>query len=85
MMEKPEWFMCEFCLWWEKGDTREICIVATRNLGFEMRPRNDYYCNEWTCRRCWQAWDAEDFADDYETRQFWFVDHSWCKPARIGE
>jgi hypothetical protein len=66
MTKMPLWFGCKNCLFYRVHSS--MCVY----LPSPVEKYGEAYCAQWTCRRCWQRWDAV-VADEL------LVDHEQCK------
>ena len=87
-MDRPSWFVCGKCLFFEfdvitNKDTDGNCF-HTSNLRREDSQTG--FCENWTCRNCWQTWEDYHFYDEdgHINDPQYYTDHSKCKAVRFG-
>lgn len=86
---KPDWLVCEKCLWWERNEESEdynnfgFCRHSSR-FQADVEPvewANDHYCDQWTCKNCFGKWDQEALI----RKGIVYKNHSKCEPAQMEE
>lgn len=82
---KPEWFRCEHCLWADESEDNDKDYITCRHTSQPGEDsalfRNDFFCQNWTCARCWQGWDYWNHA--VGVHKWLFRDHTKCAPVRF--
>jgi hypothetical protein len=69
MTKMPVWFGCKNCLFYKAHSS--MCVY----LPSPVEKYGEAYCAQWTCRRCWQRWDA------LVTNEL-PIDHEQCKSTK---